>query len=209
MPEHGPDSLGPLEDLVGAELQFQQQHFESLDAKAGIVLGFAAAVVALSAGVTTATAVAETLYAVATMAAGLASLVSIAAFWPRKFEVLDVQRARDDALGRLPDALTRVAVLDTRVRIIDANRRLLFQKARRLKLAATSLVVAVVLIGAGSMVERLEGERMSDEHEHSDTPQPSEEGQSSGSEPMPSHARPEWITYVEKGTDPKGDKRSG
>jgi hypothetical protein len=156
-----PDSLDPVEELTRDELGFQQQHFESLDAKAGIVLGFAAAVVALSADATAGAFVTALLHTVATSAAGLASLVSIASFWPRKFRTLDVKQVRDDTLGRLPDSLTRVAILDTRVRIIEANRTLLEQKARRLKTGATLLVTAVILIGAGSMVERLEGEAMS------------------------------------------------
>lgn len=196
--------------MVGGELGFQQQHFESLDSKAGIILGFAATGVALTAGVATDTLAASVLLSIATLAAASAVLVSLGSLWPRKFQVLDVGRVRDDALDRFPDSLTRVAILDTRVQMIDANRRLLQQKARRMKTGASLLMAAIVLISAATMVERWEDTRMDENGHDTDGSQTTTSGQpSSESDPMPSEARPDWITYVEKGADPPREPNQG
>ena len=48
---------------------------------------------------------------------------------------------------------------------------------------------------------------MSDEKEDPETTHASASVDSPESRPMPSQARPEWITYIEQGRDPKARAR--
>ena len=153
-----PNSLGPLEDVVAGELEFQQSHFDSLDTKAGIVLGLAEAIVALSAdAVGTAATWPQVLATIAVVIGSLAAVTGLYSFWPRRFKVLDVEQVRDDALGLMTDATLRVALLDTRISAINANRGLLRRKAQRLKLSLSLLVTTVVLLGVAILIDRLGG----------------------------------------------------
>jgi hypothetical protein len=73
----------PSLDLLVEEMriirQDQIQHFDALDSKAGVLLGFSGAIVALRAGVPGAISL------LATFLASLAALASVWAFLPRKF----------------------------------------------------------------------------------------------------------------------------
>lgn len=79
-------------ELIAAEvhdqLQIQLRHFDSLDTKAGIVLGFSGALVALAGRQE------EVLSMAGLVAAGLVGLTSVLAFLPRAFPVIDVKNVR-------------------------------------------------------------------------------------------------------------------
>ncbi|MDX1621518.1 MAG: hypothetical protein R3320_11035 [Nitriliruptorales bacterium] len=151
------DSLGPLEGLVESELDFQQRHFESLDTKAGIVLGFSAALVALAVDSSSSIRGVGSSSQLQRSQGTCRLCPHSPAFWPRGFEVLDVAKVRDDSLGRLPDSLTRVAILDTYVQTLDSNRDLRMAKATRLKAGLVLLFLAVILLGAATVVLWLGG----------------------------------------------------
>jgi len=137
-------ALQSLDFILGetrAERGAQLQHFDGLDAKAGILLGFSGAIVALA----PADAPLLGLGRVAAVPAGLASLW---AFWPRQFDTLDLYTLRQKYLSA-ELRFTKLTVLDTQVAIIESAAAFLNGKAKRVKLAMALLAVAVVLIAIG------------------------------------------------------------
>jgi hypothetical protein len=124
-----------------SEYQAQLRHFEGLDAKAGILLGFSGAVVALA-------PTDDLVLAAGRLAAVLSGQLSLLAFWPRKFEVLDLFVLRQKYLAAEP-RFTKLALVDTEIAMIRSRRDLLDLKARRLKLAMAALALAVLLVALG------------------------------------------------------------
>lgn len=108
-------SLGLIAERASTELRTFRAHSDSLDARAGVALGFAGILVALSA--TAQHAVAETtLFRAGLAAAALAGAAAAAAFFPRKFPVINAAAIR----GYLatPMATTQLVLLDTEVEMI-------------------------------------------------------------------------------------------
>jgi hypothetical protein len=122
----------PSVDLVASrvELQLEHQlmHFDGLDTKAGIVLGFAGILVAIANR-------AEQLTIAGRIAAVGAALLSLWAFLPRKYPVLDTRKLRDRYL-RADPGFTKLHLLDTQIRMEEEASALLDRKASRLKLAS-------------------------------------------------------------------------
>lgn len=115
----------------------QLAHFDSLDTKAGLILGFAGVLIALGNG---SGSLAE---ASSTILAALAAVASVASFWPRRFASIDPTRLGDYANAEL--AFTQLTVLDTlEVMLVETTQRLEL-KSRRLKLALTGLTAGAVL----------------------------------------------------------------
>jgi hypothetical protein len=134
-------SLELVAEEVEAQLTTQLRHFEGLDTKAGIVLGFAGVLVALSGK-------AEGLLpTVGFGLAVLAALFSVSAFLPRGFPVLDVTQLREEYLTAERE-FTTLYLLDTRVEMWRQAAEILRSKAFRLKLALVSLAVAVIAFTA-------------------------------------------------------------
>jgi hypothetical protein len=133
----GKSSLDLLIELNQAERQLQLAHFDSLDTKAGLVLGFAGVLIALGNG---AGGLAGT---VSTILAALAAVASVTSFWPRRFASIDPTRLGDYAGAEL--AFTQLTVLDTlEVMLVETTEKLNL-KSRRLKWALMSLTAAAVL----------------------------------------------------------------
>lgn len=128
-----------MAEEVETQLKEQLRHFEGVDTKAGIVLGFAGVLVALS----------ERLEGPATSIgfglAVLAVLLSVWAFLPRDFPVLAVTELRERYLTAEPE-FTILHLLDTRVEMWHQAAKILRSKALRLKLALLSLAVAVIFV---------------------------------------------------------------
>jgi len=136
-------ALQSLDFILGetrAERGAQLQHFDGLDAKAGILLGFSGAIVAL--------APADAPLLGLGRVAVLAGLASLWAFWPRQFDTLDLYTLRQKYLSA-ELRFTKLTVLDTQVAIIESAAAFLNGKAKRVKLAMALLAVAVVLIAIG------------------------------------------------------------
>lgn len=134
----GLPSLDLVASRVDVQLEHQLSHFDGLDNKAGIVLGFAGVVVAIADGL-------EPLAIAGRIAAVGAALLSLWAFLPRKYPVLDTRLLRDRYL-RADPGFTKLHLLDTQIRMEEEASTLLDRKSFRLKLAVGLLAVAVLFI---------------------------------------------------------------
>jgi hypothetical protein len=133
----GKPSLHLLIEINQAERQLQLAHFDSLDTKAGLVLGFTGVLIALGNGAGSLPGVSSTILA------ALAAIASVASFWPRKFASIDPTRLGDYAGAEL--TFTQLTVLDTlEVMMVETTERLEL-KSRRLKWALTGLTASAVL----------------------------------------------------------------
>jgi hypothetical protein len=122
-------SLELLIEINQSEREAQLSHFNSLDTKSGLVLGFAGVLIALGNGTGTAAGTASIALA------ALAALTAVSSFWPRRFPTVDPTRLGDYAVSQL--RFTQLTVLDTfEVMLIETSQRL-ETKSRRLKWAAS------------------------------------------------------------------------
>ncbi len=135
-------SLDLLIEINQAERGAHLSHFESLDTKAGLVLGFAGVLIGL--GNRTWLGIASVLLAV------LAACTSVGSFWPRRFPSFDPNRLGDYAASELP--FTQLTILDTLEVMLDESGRMLQVKSRRLKGALISLTASVVLAAVELMI---------------------------------------------------------
>lgn len=139
-------SLDLVRGEVDRQLDVQLRHFEGIDTKAGVVLGFSAAFVAL-----TASAVSDLVRA-GTILAGIAALLALGAFWPRKYPVIDLLKFRDRYLNaELPFAA--IHLLDTKIRMEQEARNAVHNKARRLE-ASIVFLLAAVSVAIASIIFR-------------------------------------------------------
>jgi hypothetical protein len=137
-------SLDVVIEQTRIERASQLEHFDALDAKAGIVLGFAGAIVALGAAH-------DLIAAFGRFAAAIAGLLAIWTYVPRKLEITDVHALRRKYLGAERE-FTKLVLLDTQISMFKATKYLLDVKARRLKYAMTLLAIAVVLAAWGTPI---------------------------------------------------------
>lgn len=126
-------------DVLRSSREERREHFDALDQKAGLALGFAGVVVTLS------NDIAEPWRALGVVAAVVAAGLSLWSFWPRKYEVLENVR---DYLAAPLEQTQRVLV-DTLELMNALTDQSLGRKARRLKLALMALALAVLMLGAG------------------------------------------------------------
>lgn len=124
--------------------QDQLQHFDALDGKAGVLLGFAGAVVALGSS-------RPGFWVFGGLLATASALNSVRAFMPRKYPKLDPASLRARYLTSDP-AFTKLRILDTQIEMATQTSALLRQKANRLKSAAVALALAVVALAVGSLL---------------------------------------------------------
>jgi hypothetical protein len=135
-------SLDLILDEVRVERDAQLAHFDAVDAKAGIILGFAGALVALSRSPGSGLLVAGRYTAAA------AVLVATWAFFPRKFAQTAVRNLREKYLRAEPD-FTKLKLLDSHLEIMRITGDLLERKTKRLKVAVGLLGTAAILISVG------------------------------------------------------------
>ena len=130
-------SLDLLIEINQSEREAQLSHFDSMDTKSGLVLGFAGVLIALGNGTGTVAGTGSIALAV------LAALTAVSSFWPRRFTSVDPTRLGDYAVSEL--AFTQLTVIDTlEVMLIETSQEL-ETKSRRLKLALMSLTMAALL----------------------------------------------------------------
>lgn len=135
--------------LDRSELSFQQRA-QSLDGKAGLILGAAGVVVALASAD-------ESI--LRTVGQGFAVAAGAAAAWaflPRTGGTIDPAELRALYLDQ-PEFTTRLTLLSTRVVLNEADERSLRQKFGRLLLAVAFLLVAAVAVFAGSVLDLSSG----------------------------------------------------
>lgn len=138
-------SLEILLDQVQAHRNSQERQFEGMDTKAGIVLGLSGAAAALVARGS------SMLAGLSAVAAGIAALMALWSFFPRKFPVLDLRPLRDKYL-RVDDKFTSLHLLDAHIVMADRAARLIERKARHLKLAVLGLALAVMFSSADALL---------------------------------------------------------
>ena len=138
------DSLDLLLGTVQQERTEQISHFDALDSKAGITVGFAGALIALSSGVS------PGYRDVAVITLGLAAILAAATFFPRKLPVLDVGHLR--SYLRAEAEFTKLRLHDAQLTMVQAASAEILLKARLLKLSVAFLGVGAVTLAVGIVV---------------------------------------------------------
>lgn len=124
-------------------------HGESLDAKAGVILGFAGVLVGF--GATTQPDISQNwVFRAGLGAAVLAALLAVWAFIPRPYPVLQVRLLRDEFLTAT-EAETKLSLLDTQIEMITQAAEGLQVKGRKLSAGGASLALAVLLVMVGTL----------------------------------------------------------
>lgn len=143
-------SLAILLEQVVSERETMNAHAESLDAKAGVVLGFAGVLVGL--GATAQAYVADRVVFQAGLAvAVLAAVLAAWGFLPRRYPVLEVQRLRQNNLTA-PEVETRLELLDTQILMVQQAASLVRRKGQRVGASVLCLAIAAALVVAGTLV---------------------------------------------------------
>lgn len=138
----GVRSLDVVREEVRAERGAQLQHFDSIDTKAGILLGFAGALVALAPGRTTVLVQAGRAVAV------VSGFLALWTVWPRRYWSTNLRSLRDKYLAAEPQ-FTLLQVVDTQIDMAERMAEILHRKGTHLKRAMVALAAAVFLIGIG------------------------------------------------------------
>jgi len=144
-------SLEVVGDEVRGALEAQERRAESLDTKAGLLLGIAG----LLAGVTFRSGVSVGPAVVAALCLdGVVAVLSLLAFRIRSYPVIKPARLRDYIVDAADD--TRLSVLDTRVTMFEETENELSSKARLVEWAVGGLLLAVVAtaVAAGLSLDR-------------------------------------------------------
>lgn len=146
----GSASLRVIAGKVAAERESMRSHAEGLDAKAGVVLGFAGVLVGL--GATASELVARSFLCQAGLALATGSAVlAAAAFIPQSYPVLAARALRDKYLAESEDS-TSLALLDTEIAMIGETSGLVRRKGRYLKGAVGCLAGAAAFVVIGTLI---------------------------------------------------------
>jgi hypothetical protein len=137
----GTKSLDVILEEVRIERGAQLQHFDALDGKAGIVLGFSAAVAALAPSH-------HLVVGLGRLVVVLGALTALWTFLPRVFQLTNVYSLREKYLAAHPD-FTKLNLLDAQISMMKSAKDLLEAKAFRLKLAMGFLALGVILVSVG------------------------------------------------------------
>ena len=138
-PDIEPGSLEGLDavaEVVSSELEAQDRRGDSIDTKAGLILGFSGVLAGIQvhgAGVT---------HLAAVSLDGLTAVVALFALLPRPFPGLAPRRIREYAPWTADQA--KLQLMDTRIEIFETTRRKLNRKADFLEAGSISLLAAVV-----------------------------------------------------------------
>ncbi len=145
MAVRGIRSIEVVAHEVRSERAAQLSHFDAIDTKAGVLLGFAGAIVALSSGASWPILAAGRWFAV------LAGLFVLGSFWPRKYWTTDLRSLREAYLAAEP-AFTQLHLLDSQIVFTERAHRTLERKAVLLKCSMGTLGLAIVALALGLAV---------------------------------------------------------
>jgi hypothetical protein len=134
-------SLDLVLDVLRHGRDERRAHFEALDQKAGLALGFAGVLITLSRGI------GEPWRTAGVLLAMVSGATALGAFWPRQLPMLDSAREYVHA----PLTQTRLALLDATITMNVQADRALARKAGRLKTALSAMALAVLVLGTGAM----------------------------------------------------------
>jgi hypothetical protein len=143
MAQPGTRSLDAVMGEVQREREAQLRHFDALDSKAGVMLGFAGALAAL------APAQFSLLVDVGRAVAVTGALAALWAFWPRRYGAIELRALRERYLAAEPE-FARLRLLDTQITTIEELAGTLYRKGRRLKLSMSLVAAAALLVVAGT-----------------------------------------------------------
>jgi hypothetical protein len=142
-----PPSL-PSADLIAEAVHEERRllldHFDSLDTKGSALLGFAGVLIALALGATSWWTKAGVIAAV------IAAAVAVFALMPRDFPIFRPMRLR--RYVRADPALTQRVLLDTEIQMTLESIDLIKRKGSRLRGSFLALLIAVALVGVGTIV---------------------------------------------------------
>jgi len=141
----GTRSLEVVEEVVRRERDAQLKHWDALDAKAGVMLGFAGAVAAL------APARVNALVDIGRLTAVTGGLFALCAFWPRGYGAVKVRAFRDRYLASEP-TFARLHLTDTQIAATEELAATLERKGSRVKWSMTLLAAATLLAALGLVV---------------------------------------------------------
>ena len=183
-------SLGLVLDVLRAGREERRGHFDALDQKAGLAIGFAGVLVTLSNDIS------EPWRALGAVASVVSAGLALSSFWPRRYEVLDNVR---DYLAA-PEPQTQLVLVDTLALMNLRTDRSMGAKARRLKAALVALALAVVMLGVGVSWKHSGGSNGGTRHKG---------GSPQQAPPPPPPPAPDehLIGLIEKGGHPNGEKR--
>jgi hypothetical protein len=142
-------SLPFLLDQVASEREVMNAHADSLDTKAGFLLGFAGVLVGLGATAQTTVSVDGVFrsgLAVAAVAAGLAAWAVL----PRRYPVLQVLPMRQKFLA-VAESETQLHLLDVQIKMIMDTAQLVKREGARVRWSAICLAIAAVLVVLGTL----------------------------------------------------------
>jgi hypothetical protein len=134
---------------VASERETANAHAESLDTKAGVVLGFTGVLVALGATAQSPIS-ANVIFQIGLGVAVAAAVFAAWAFFPRRYPVLELRRLRDNYLTS-PDSETQLVLLDTQIEMVQEAIDLVKNKGLRIRLATGCLAAAAALIVVGTL----------------------------------------------------------
>lgn len=141
-------------ELLGQEIkderEAQLRHFESQDAKAGIVLGFSGVLVAIG-GLPASLA-----DAAVHLVAFAASALALSAFFPRSFPALDVYEVRR-SYEMSDAAFLRVHLIDTRIAMLGKASVMIERRTRRLRSAVILLALAIAIVALNALIRWVGG----------------------------------------------------
>ena len=142
-------SLDVVAGQVAAERETMNSHAESLDSKAGVVLGFAGVLVGL--GATAQSAVSnEVVFQVGLGFAVLAALLAAVSFLPCRYPVLEVARLRENNLTASVEE-TKLELLDTEILMVEQAAALVKQKGRGVRASVVALALGAARVVAGTL----------------------------------------------------------
>ncbi|MDQ3663723.1 MAG: hypothetical protein M3353_03565 [Actinomycetota bacterium] len=144
---NGMPSIEVVLDRLLSEREAQLTHFEALDAKAGLLLGFSGVLIALVPDIPGAALVLGSCLAIA------AAISALVVLWPRKFPVFEARRLRSYLKAEVQ--ISQLTMVDTVVDMTITASLLLERKATWLKSGFALLLAAVVTLGIGVVVDRL------------------------------------------------------
>jgi len=142
-------SLDVIAAQVASERHTMNAHAESLDTKAGVVLGFAGVLVGLGATAQTVVSTDRT-FQIGLGVAVAAALSAALAFLPRKYPVVEVLPLRDFLTAT--ETETKLTLLDVQIDMVIEAATLVGQKGRRVKAAVALLAIAAALVVAGTLL---------------------------------------------------------
>lgn len=137
-------SLEIVLDIAMAERTLLASHFDSLDTKAGVVLGSAGVLIALSPDL-------GSLLSITSIVASLfGATFAVATFWPRHQPSLIGDALKEYV--RAEQVFTRVQVLDTLAPMLHDGRDVLQRKGFTLKSAMASLATAGFMLAVDQIL---------------------------------------------------------